>query len=141
MYSLDNDTDLPPNPITSVPQARPEINSTTEEAELVRQFDPDGTAAAAEVLGYDDTVDEDYYGEDEEDICNGEDDLDLDTEEGFKAYQTRVRVDAAKRAEGNRRRGGVRTQAAVVRSWMVRYPRNVTIWFTDCDYRNSPTKI
>ena len=74
-------------------------------------------------MGYDDSVDDGHDCKDEEETYEEEeDDPDLDTEEGFKAYQTRLHVDAAKRAEENCRRGGRRTQSAVVRSWMVRLP-------------------
>ena len=40
--------------------------------------------------------------------------------QSFRAFQTRVRADAAKRAEGNRCAGGLRTQRAMVRAWEVR---------------------
>jgi len=39
--------------------------------------------------------------------------------EPFKAYQSRVRVEAAKHSEGNHRAGGIRTQNAMVRAWKV----------------------
>ncbi len=42
--------------------------------------------------------------------------------EVFKDFQTKVRVDAAKRWESNRRAGGRKTQSSVVKSWNVRSP-------------------
>lgn len=101
---------------------------------LIDEFDVDG-ADADEVLGYDgdgdgddggdgDDSDNDDEGEAEKGDTSEEDEEHSGDEgsrakphEGFRAFQTRVRVDAAKRAEGNRRAGGLRTQRAMVRAW------------------------
>jgi hypothetical protein len=40
----------------------------------------------------------------------------------FKKFQTDTRVAAAVRSEGNRRRGGVKTQKSTVKIWNVRLP-------------------
>jgi hypothetical protein len=102
---------------------------------LINEFDVDG-ADADEVLGYDgdgdgdggdgddgdndnDDEGEGEKGEtsEEDEECSGDEGSRAKPREGFRAFQTRVRVDAAKRAEGNRRAGGLRTQRAMVRAW------------------------
>lgn len=37
----------------------------------------------------------------------------------FKKFQTETRVAAAKRSEGNRRRGGIKTQQSTIKIWNV----------------------
>jgi hypothetical protein len=79
------------------------------------------------------SVDEDAYellGFEDEDENGGDEDAELDDEEAAKAkeldddrafeqFKTKVRKEAALRAEGNRRSGGLKTQAANVRDWKV----------------------
>ncbi|KAF4607636.1 hypothetical protein EYR38_001709 [Pleurotus pulmonarius] len=73
----------------------------TDEAALIERYGLDG-ADAQDLLGFGDDDDED----EEEEVA-----------ESFDAFQTRVRLDAVKRTEGNRREGGLRTQQASVRLW------------------------
>lgn len=90
-----------------------------EEITLVQQFDVEG-AAAEEILGFDD--DDDDGDEDQDDDGEdfiAEDECVSDSPRAFREYQASVRVAAAKRAEGNRRSGGLKTQKAMVRSWEV----------------------
>jgi len=86
-----------------------------EETALVQHFDVEGADAEA-ILGFDDEK------EDEEDVDeeNGFQDLPNASPELYKAFQASVRVQAASRAEGNRRKGGLATQKAMVRAWLVR---------------------
>lgn len=82
---------------------------------MVEEFDVVG-ASARDILGFDDENDQDDNEEDFVDEFGG---LDFDSPETFRKYQADVRVKAAKRAEGNRRLGGLKTQQAVVRNWKV----------------------
>jgi hypothetical protein len=110
---------IPPRPAppasTEVATSRPDGGAVgDDEASLIDDFDITG-AEAQELLGYDDNDDED---EDEDD---DEDDEAKDEEElQYRTFQTSVRVDAAKRAEGNRRAGGLKTQRAMRRKWEVK---------------------
>jgi hypothetical protein len=85
-----------------------------EETALVQHFDVEGAEAEA-ILGFDDDK------EDEEDVDeeNTFQDLPNASPELYKAFQASVRVQAATRAEGNRRKGGLVTQKAMVRAWLV----------------------
>jgi hypothetical protein len=86
-----------------------------EETALVQHFDVEGADAEA-ILAFDDDKDDDENVEEEisfEDLRNA-------SPEVYKAFQASVRVQAATRAEGNRRKGGIVTQKAVVRAWLVR---------------------
>jgi hypothetical protein len=139
--ALDATPGAHPRPIRRLARILGQISlDDNEEASLVNEFDVDG-ADAGEVLGYegdgDDDDDDDGGGGDDGD-GDGEghqpgggepsDDDDEDAEdedhanrrEGFVAFQKRVRVTAAKRAEGNRRAGGLKTQRAMVKAWDVR---------------------
>ncbi|KAJ7258187.1 hypothetical protein C8J57DRAFT_1516072 [Mycena rebaudengoi] len=78
------------------------------EAALIRAYDVVG-ANAYELLGYDAEEDEDEDDEDE-DRTNW-------TAADRKSFRIRTRVDAAKRAEGHRRAGGIKTQQAMERGW------------------------
>ncbi|KAI1782341.1 hypothetical protein LXA43DRAFT_1051604 [Ganoderma leucocontextum] len=79
-----------------------------DEDALVARYDIEG-AAAAELLEYDhDGLD----AEDEE-----LDDDTVDSDEAFKRFQVKTRVDAVKRFEENRRAGGRKTQQANEKSW------------------------
>jgi hypothetical protein len=99
----------------------------TDEAELIQEFDVEG-ADASDLLGFDDEVDEDYHNSEEfEDIGLSGQSIDSsgldpellvsDSPRGFQAYQASIRVAAAKRAEGNRRSGGIKTQKGMVKAW------------------------
>lgn len=88
------------------------VNEDDEEA-LVNQYGVEG-AAAEEVLGYDEDE------EDEEgDVTDCRDGGDGGSDFDFKAFQRQVRVDETRRAEGNRRAGGIKTQRAMVKAWEV----------------------
>ena len=68
-------------------------------------------------IGDEEEVEDDLIDGDEGDE---EDEFDLDNDTNFLAYQQKVRVEAAQRAEQARRPGGVRTQKAMERAWEVR---------------------
>ncbi|KAJ7290789.1 hypothetical protein C8J57DRAFT_1612073 [Mycena rebaudengoi] len=76
------------------------------EAQLLAEFGVAGEAPDLELLGYDD---DDEADEGEE--------LDLDDDDVFEKLQTKTRVDAALRFEGNRRAGGQKTQKSMMKSW------------------------
>ncbi|KAJ7493956.1 hypothetical protein FB451DRAFT_1491519 [Mycena latifolia] len=78
-----------------------------DEQALVRVYAAEG-AHAEEILGYDDDED----GEDDEsDTDSGEE------EAAHAAFKKSVRVAAVRRAEGNRRAGGIKTQKAMCKAW------------------------
>ena len=102
-----------------------------DEEVLVREFDRDGAQGAEDLLGFGkDGLDDDA----EEDEWNLADDgksaapclaiprADLGPLDHFKKFQTDTRVAAAVRSEGNRRRGGVKTQKSTVKIWNVSLP-------------------
>ncbi|KAJ7823140.1 hypothetical protein B0H14DRAFT_3730549 [Mycena olivaceomarginata] len=81
------------------------------DAALIREFNVEG-ANAEELLGYDD--------EDEEDAADDADEADTNTgdeEAAHAAFKKSVRVKAVRRAEGNRRAGGIKTQKSMVKAW------------------------
>lgn len=78
-----------------------------EEIALVQHFDVDAGA----ILGFDDEKDIDEE--------NGFQDLPNASPELYKAFQASVRVEAATRAEGGHRKGGLATQKAMVCAWLV----------------------
>lgn len=83
---------------------------------MVHEF---GVNGAEELLGFDDENDQDDNEEDfGEDITENLN-FDLYSPQKFNQFQADVRLKAAKRAEGNRRAGGLKTQQAVVRNWKV----------------------
>ncbi|KAJ7286609.1 hypothetical protein C8J57DRAFT_1216765 [Mycena rebaudengoi] len=92
------------------------------EAALIRAYDVVG-ANTYELLGYNEDEEEEEQGEasddDEEDIddADSEEDRTNWTAADRKAFRIRTRVDAAKRAEGHRRAGGIKTQQAMERGW------------------------
>jgi hypothetical protein len=142
--ALNATPDAGPHPVRHLAHTLVQIAlDDNDEMLLINKFNVDG-ADAEEVLGYDgdggDNDEDDYNGEGpstcndlEETITNEEDEEDSDDEDSddegnganprqsFRAFQTRVRVDAAKRAEGNWRAGGLRTQRAMVKAWEVCY--------------------
>ncbi|KAJ6511689.1 hypothetical protein DFH09DRAFT_1434967 [Mycena vulgaris] len=84
-----------------------------DEAALVRAYASKG-ADAEEILGYDNE------GDDDEESVDGDDGSDVDASEeevAHDAFKRSVRVAAVRRAEGNRRAGGIKTQKAMVKSW------------------------
>ena len=93
----------------------------SDEALLVNEFDVDG--AGEEILGYEDDGDEGDEDEDEDDNDSSEsestEEQRLNSPRTFRKFKHQVRADAARRAEGNRRPGGLRTQRAMVRAWEV----------------------
>ncbi|KAF9072255.1 hypothetical protein BDP27DRAFT_1418172 [Rhodocollybia butyracea] len=76
-------------------------DGTQEELRLVDEFG--GGGMADDILAYDN----DDFTEEEE--------WDLDNDKQYDAFQTKLRVDATKLAEGNCRAGGKKTQAVLVR--------------------------
>ncbi|GLB44253.1 hypothetical protein LshimejAT787_1601830 [Lyophyllum shimeji] len=107
-----------PTPMTNAAResttsaARTGPSGDDDESVLIGEFGIEG-ANADELLGYDDDDDE---GEDEWDGCTPDAD-DEGEGEDLDAYKIRIRVDATRRAEGNRRAGGLKTQRAMVRAW------------------------
>jgi hypothetical protein len=99
----------------TIPGPRP-IGPEDDEETLINQYNVDG-AAADEILGYDDDEDEEYNGD-----MEGNDDTEGKCPEdsaAFQAFQRQVRVAETRRAEGNRRAGGIKTQRAMVKAWEV----------------------
>ncbi|KAJ6450568.1 hypothetical protein C8R47DRAFT_1189292 [Mycena vitilis] len=92
--------DLP----TSAPDGAEELPEISDAA-LLAEFHVAG-AAAEELLGYDD----DDSDEDEELEDLADDDV-------YEKFQKNTRVAAAQRFEGNRRKGGRKTQDSVVKAW------------------------
>ncbi|KAJ7824389.1 hypothetical protein B0H14DRAFT_3874888 [Mycena olivaceomarginata] len=77
-----------------------------DEAALIQQYDVEG-ANGADLLEYEDDSDDE---EDEE--------MDTSDEEAaHDAFKRSVRVKAVRRAEGNRRPHGIRTQNSMVKAW------------------------
>jgi hypothetical protein len=116
---------LPKPAATPTSEDRPNRTTTdrdgADETELVQQFDVDG-ASAEDILGYEDRDEdenEDYDDEEAEELEKDNSRVVSDLPRAYKKYQASVRVEAAKRAEGNRRAGGLKTQKAMVRSWDV----------------------
>ncbi|KAF8867676.1 hypothetical protein BD779DRAFT_1694104 [Infundibulicybe gibba] len=91
-----------------------------DEAALVRAYNIDG-ANGDEILGYDGKGDDDEDNDDGDPVEDEEDEEDegvTPTSEKFRDFQIRVWMDAAKRAEGNRRVGGLKTQQAMAKLGM-----------------------
>jgi len=110
---------LSPNsllPAPVIPTVRLEVPEDDDEPALLSEFDVDG-GNANEIMGYDD---DDRDAEELEGVDDDESDPIANDclKTSFQAFQTSTRVDAARRAEGCRRAGGLRTQKAVVRDWM-----------------------
>lgn len=106
-----------PPPSTS--QAQQRINpaeaivdtSYDDDTSLLHDYYVDG-ANAEDILGFDDDDDGEEYGdmEDDEVISDSE----------FTSFQRDVRMHETKRAEANRRPGGIKTQRGMVKAWQVR---------------------
>ncbi|KAK7027621.1 hypothetical protein R3P38DRAFT_3315205 [Favolaschia claudopus] len=106
-------------PVNIPPSARPGAEDAEEIAELLRRYDVDG-ANISELMGYD--SDDEQDEEDEEGFDGDQSGDDEDSAEEIDdqdQMRQRARVAAAKRFEGNRRKGGLRTQQAVVRDWNI----------------------
>jgi hypothetical protein len=80
--------------------------------ELIKQYGVEG-ANAEEILGYDDDDDEGEGDGDDEEASTSDD------EAAHTTFKQTTRVRAVRRAEGNRRIGGIRTQNAVVKDFNV----------------------
>ncbi|PPQ96189.1 LOW QUALITY PROTEIN: hypothetical protein CVT26_004824 [Gymnopilus dilepis] len=110
------------------PRPRPKQARTTDgilddEIDLIEEFGVEG-AAANEILGYDDDEDLDEEREDFPALDDSEDEGDAPglenaprNGEKFEEFRMRIRVEENKRAERNRRKGGIKTQQAVVKDW------------------------
>jgi hypothetical protein len=87
----------------------PIIESASEEAQLVATYGVEG-ADAYELLGYEDDGEED----------SDDEDRDIVDKERLEQFKIEVRREGAARSEGHRRKGGIKTQNAVVRDWNIR---------------------
>lgn len=89
---------------------------STNDANLIGEFTIDG-AGVEDLLGLDD--DDDEGGEED---SSSDEDLEENTvnDEEFLEFKRRTRVTETRRTEENRRPGGIKTQRAVVKAWMVR---------------------
>ena len=99
------------------------INHTheTDEAELLNEY---GANGADEILGFDNADDESEASESESDDESSheaeEEPCDSTmSDKCFSEFQRRLRVDETRRAEANRRPGGIKTQKTNVKLWMV----------------------
>ncbi|KAL1714102.1 hypothetical protein EV715DRAFT_295461 [Schizophyllum commune] len=111
----------PPDPARSAPHQatlNDQLSDETlaagldDEVGLLREFG-EGHEGADELLGYAGDGGEDE--EDEEDQ-GAPGSVSRDEEEEFMRFQSKVRVDAAQRAEGYRRAGGIKTQRSCVKA-------------------------
>ncbi|TFK72355.1 hypothetical protein BDN72DRAFT_894862 [Pluteus cervinus] len=100
---------LPSPPLPDPKHTAQAEDEDEDEHSLVETYGITG-AFAEEVLGYD-------LEPDDEELEEDEDDDDDDEESAFEQFKTQVRVSATRRAEGNRRPGGLKTQKAMVRVW------------------------
>ncbi|KAJ7934437.1 hypothetical protein B0H13DRAFT_1591571 [Mycena leptocephala] len=89
--------------------------SEENDAALLRAYDVTG-ANAYEMLGYDDSDDEDGENDEEDGGSDGEEDDDEGPQD-METFRLGVRVAAVRRFEANRRAGGRKTQAAMVKAW------------------------
>jgi hypothetical protein len=124
-------------PVIHIP-AVAEGEEAADEAELLRLYDVSG-ANASELLSYEDSDDDEEYDDNDEESPPESDD-DESGESGDKStgaaassrqprrrissgdheeFRIGVRVAAVRRTEGNRRPGGLKTQKAMVRAWLV----------------------
>ncbi|KAJ7876636.1 hypothetical protein B0H13DRAFT_2347514 [Mycena leptocephala] len=84
----------------------------------IKQYGVEG-ANAEELLGYDDEDDEGGGDDEDEEVAASDDEEAAagDEEAAHTAFKQTTRVQAVRRAEGNRRIGGIRTQKAVVKDF------------------------
>ncbi|KAJ7933678.1 hypothetical protein B0H13DRAFT_1855921 [Mycena leptocephala] len=84
----------------------------------IKQYGVEG-ANAEELLGYDDEDDEGGGDDEDEEVAASDDEEAAagDEEAAHTALKQTTRVQAVRRAEGNRRIGGIRTQKAVVKDF------------------------
>ena len=82
-----------------------------------------------------------YDSEDEDTSDESEDDESEDDEailhEDFAEFKRRVRVEETRRAEGNRRAGGLKTQKAMVKAWQVSNNFLLLLFINYFSYRSS----
>ncbi|KAJ7926482.1 hypothetical protein B0H13DRAFT_1599594 [Mycena leptocephala] len=108
------------SPIVNIPPLQELDGSAGDESEaaLLRRYDVAG-ANAYEMLGYDDDDDgsdnEGADGDEEDDEEDGDEDEEGPTD--MNEFRRGVRVAAVRRFEANRRAGGRKTQAAMVKAW------------------------
>ncbi|KAJ7936473.1 hypothetical protein B0H13DRAFT_1946706 [Mycena leptocephala] len=106
------------SPLIAIPPLQELDGSAGEESEaaLLRRYDVAG-ANAYEMLGYEDDDDgsEDEGGDGDEEDEDGDEDEQGPTD--MNAFRVGVRVAAVQRFEANRRAGGRKTQAAMVKAW------------------------
>ncbi|KAJ7019185.1 hypothetical protein C8F04DRAFT_916431, partial [Mycena alexandri] len=86
-----------------------EVDSDADD--LIKQYGVEG-ANAEEILGYDDDEDDEDGSDDDDEGASTSDE-----EAAHTAFKQTTRVQAVRRAEGNRRIGGIRTQKAVVKDF------------------------
>ena len=98
----------------------------------IKQYGVEG-ANAEELLGYDDEDDEGGGDDEDEEVAASDDEEAAagDEEAAHTAFKQTTRVQAVRRAEENRRIGGIRTQKAVVKDF------NASIFVSD-SYSPSP---
>jgi hypothetical protein len=108
------------SPLVEIRPLQEHDGSIEEEndAALLRAYDVTG-ANAYEMLGYDDSDDEDGENDEEDGDSDGEED-DGEGPQDMETFRLGVRVAAVLRFEANRRAGGRKTQAAMVKAWNVR---------------------
>ncbi|KAF4621817.1 hypothetical protein D9613_012165 [Agrocybe pediades] len=114
----EEEPDLPCIRIPTVPPSylEPHVDVDDDEARLIEQFGVEG-AAAEELLGFGDDEGSESEEDDDEDSAEEDNPDLLDSPGKFSAFQKKVRVEEAKRAEANRRAGGIKTQNSVEKAW------------------------
>ncbi|KAJ6534238.1 hypothetical protein B0H19DRAFT_964399, partial [Mycena capillaripes] len=105
-----------PPPVGALPAVSSNEHDGVEEeseAALLRAYDVAG-ANAYEMLGYDD---DDESDDEHEGDGGGDDNDDEEGPQDMETFRLGVRIAAVKRFEANRRAGGRKTQAAMVKAW------------------------
>lgn len=110
LQRADAEEDAPALPSRRAPVATTPGEEEDDEPSLLQEYGVEG-ADAGDLLGYED--DSESEDDDEEDTPS-------DEEAQHEAFKKSVRVKAVRRAEGNRRAGGLKTQKAMVKAWDVR---------------------
>ncbi|KAJ3752657.1 hypothetical protein EV360DRAFT_75166 [Lentinula raphanica] len=101
--SLPPPCSTPASPLAGTEGERDNDGDDDDEVGLIQQFDQDGSGD--DILAYD-----------EDDMNDGgAEDWDFEDDGQYEAYQQKLRVDATRVAEGNRRAGGRKTQAVLVK--------------------------
>jgi len=115
-----------------------EVDEDDGDEALIRIFDRDGEQGAEDLLGFDQDGLEDDAEEEQWDLADDGEPPNRclmvytgsffsSTRSFFEKFQTDTRVAAAARSEGNRRRGGMKTQQSTVKIWKVSAPLHVTL--------------